>query len=110
LAGEVGCKQVFRINHASEVPYDLAGTVGVTAGASAPEELVNTVIEKLNPENGVEELRFVVEEEYFPPPRELRSLIHAIGFFAKLGLTNGLHGSTSDDRSIDASEVLTTLQ
>ncbi len=110
LAGEVGCKQVFRVNHASEIPYGLAGTVGVTAGASAPEELVNTVIEKLNPKSGVEELRFVVEEEYFPPPRELRPLIHAIGFFAKLGLIDGFQGSTSDDRSIEASEVLTTLQ
>ena len=40
LAIEAGCPQVFRINGAEELPDTLHGTVGVTAGASAPEELV----------------------------------------------------------------------
>ena len=31
----------YRVNDADELPDDLAGTVGVTAGASAPEELVD---------------------------------------------------------------------
>ncbi len=109
LALEVGCSEVHRINHASEIPEGLSGTIGVTAGASAPEELVNAVLETLSPTDGVEEYRFVTEEEYFPPPRELRALIQAIGFFAKLGLT-GLQGKAAiDDRSIEASDVLTSL-
>ena len=108
LAVEVGCQEVYRINHASEIPMGLSGTVGVTAGASAPEELVNAVLSALNPNEGVEEFRFVLEEEYFPPPRELRSLIHAIGFFSKLGFSNPEAETTIDDRSIDASDVLTS--
>ncbi len=110
LATEVGCDEVHRINHASEIPQGLSGTVGVTAGASAPEELVNAVLETLDPVHGVEELRFMLEEEYFPPPRELRSLIQAVGFFSKLGLTSFEQKSATDDRSIEASEVLTSLQ
>jgi len=39
LAHESGCARVYRINAAGELPDDLTGTVGVTAGASAPEEL-----------------------------------------------------------------------
>lgn len=109
LATEVGCTEVYRINHASEVPKGLTGIVGVTAGASAPEELVNAVLQTLNPDHGVEELRFVLEEEYFPPPRELRSLIQAIGFFSKLGFTSPDRELSNDDRSIEASEVLTSL-
>ena len=44
--------------------------VGVTAGASAPEELVEAVIDRLAPRNGVEEIVITEEDEYFPPPRE----------------------------------------
>ena len=57
LAEASGCTQVFRVNSADELPANLEGTVGVTAGASAPEELVEAVIEKLSPRLGVEELR-----------------------------------------------------
>ena len=41
-----GC---YRVNGADELPDDLHGTVGVTAGASAPEELVDAVIARLAP-------------------------------------------------------------
>ncbi|HJM28759.1 MAG: 4-hydroxy-3-methylbut-2-enyl diphosphate reductase [Acidimicrobiales bacterium] len=109
LAREVGCGKVLRVNHANEVPKTLIGVVGVTAGASAPEELVQEVISELAPVNGVEELNFVTEEEYFPPPRELRPLINAIGFFANLGFANSGVKSENEDRAIGASEVLTTL-
>src|SRR5690554_5227099 len=36
LAVEQGCPRVYRINDAAELPDDLTGTVGGTAGASAP--------------------------------------------------------------------------
>ncbi len=49
--------------------------VGVTAGASAPEDLVEQVIEHLAPTEGVELVNVTDEDEYFPPPRELRELL-----------------------------------
>ncbi|MGH9205993.1 MAG: 4-hydroxy-3-methylbut-2-enyl diphosphate reductase, partial [Acidimicrobiales bacterium] len=49
-----GCRRVIRVNSSDELPQDLRGTVGVTAGASAPEELVRSVVERLEPELGVE--------------------------------------------------------
>ena len=58
-----------------EVPDDLFGVVGVTAGASAPEDLVAAIVDRLAPRDGVEEVRITSEDEYFPPPRELRELM-----------------------------------
>jgi 4-hydroxy-3-methylbut-2-enyl diphosphate reductase len=110
LATEVGCPRVVRVNHADEVPHDLSGTVGVTAGASAPEELVEAVLGRLAPRHGVEELRTTTEEEYFPPPRELRDLVHAIGDFASLGLVDPSLRADPDDRVVAASSVLAALR
>lgn len=111
LAVESGCERVFRINAAEELPDDLSGQVGVTAGASAPEELVQAVIERLAPTNGVEEITITNEDEYFPPPRELRDLLDCIDLTA----TVTLGGSTSGrlhhaDREIAASDVLAALR
>src|SRR5918994_2563687 len=86
LARESGCERVYRVNRADEVPTDLAGTVGVTAGASAPEELVDAVIARLAPVEGVEEVRVTEEDEYFPPPRELRDLLAGVHVLATFGL------------------------
>jgi len=110
LAREAGCERVFRINTESELPSDLHGTVGVTAGASAPEELVDAVISRLAPTNGVEEVRFTEEDEYFPPPRNLRDLQTAI----ETAITAMSGGSLSqrpqvDDRALAASAVLASL-
>ena len=110
LAVESGCQRVFRINAATELPDDLDGQVGVTAGASAPEELVAEVIERLAPSGGVEEISMTTEDEYFPPPRELRSLLSAVD----LAATVTLGGSMSNrpelvDREIAASDVLAAL-
>jgi 4-hydroxy-3-methylbut-2-enyl diphosphate reductase len=110
LARESGCPRVFRINGADELPDDLTGTVGVTAGASAPEELVEAVIERLDPRDGVEEVRITDEDEYFPPPRELRDLLAGVDVAA----TFALGGSVPDrplaqDRHLAASDVLAML-
>src|SRR5205085_7734557 len=43
VARSEGCARVYRVNGADEVPDDLSGVVGVTAGASALEELVRAV-------------------------------------------------------------------
>ena len=79
-----------RVNDASELPDDLSGTVGVTAGASAPESLVEAVVDRLAPRHGVESAAVTVEEEYFPPPPELRDLLR--GLETALGLLNGAPG------------------
>jgi 4-hydroxy-3-methylbut-2-enyl diphosphate reductase len=101
---------VYRINVADQVPDDLDGTVGVTAGASAPEELVESVLARLAPRNGVEVVRITEEDEYFPPPRNIRELQGAI----EMASTSLLGGSLLarpglDDRNLPASEVLAAL-
>ncbi len=88
VAVAFGCPRVVRVNDASELPDDLVGTVGVTAGASAPEALVDAVVERLNPVHGVQRSPVTVEEEYFPPPPELRELLR--GLEAALCLVNGV--------------------
>ena len=111
LATDLGCNQVLRVNSEQEIPMNLSGTVGVTAGASAPEELVALVLEKLNPKNGVTEIRITTEDEYFPPPRNIRALQQAVERSAK-AMVGGAEsvGLFLDDRSITASSVLEQLQ
>ncbi len=111
LARESGCSRVWRVNGADELPDDLEGTVGVTAGASAPEQLVEAVIDRLAPRHGVEQVRITDEDEYFPPPRELRDLLAGVDVVA----TFALGGSVPDrpavnDRQLAASDVLAMLR
>jgi 4-hydroxy-3-methylbut-2-enyl diphosphate reductase len=111
LAGEAGCPRVYRVNHAEELPDDLHGVVGVTAGASAPEELVDAVIARLAPRDGVEEVRVTDEDEYFPPPRNIRELQSAIEVAATVmvGGSRTDHAAV-DDRAVAASDVLAALR
>jgi 4-hydroxy-3-methylbut-2-enyl diphosphate reductase len=121
VAVAFGCRRVVRVNDASELPDDLSGTVGVTAGASAPEALVDAVVARLAPVHGVRRAPVTVEEEYFPPPPELRELLR--GLESALALLNGVPerqsgpgpegGAVSrvlaDDRGVAASDVLAGL-
>jgi 4-hydroxy-3-methylbut-2-enyl diphosphate reductase len=107
-----GCPRVLRINEADELPDDLTGTVGVTAGASAPEALVQAVIERLAPAEGVTEVTVTTEDEYFPPPPELRELLRAVG--STLGFLAGRPASVrtdpaAEDRATSAADVLDLL-
>ncbi len=111
VATAFGCPRVVLVNDASELPDDLSGTVGVTAGASAPEVLVQAVVARLAPVHGVESSAVTLEGEYFPPPPELRDLLR--GLEAALGLLNGAPGAEGtadrvlgDDRAIAAADVL----
>ena len=110
LAREAGCPRVYRVNDADELPDDLAGTVGVTAGASAPEELVEAIIARMAPAQGVLHERVTDEDEYFPPPRNIRDLQAAIGV-AAAAMSGGpvSHSTVFDDRGLAASDVLATL-
>jgi len=110
LALESGCSRVLRINSASELPTDLAGIVGVTAGASAPEELVAGVLAALSPIHGVEEVFVTDEDEYFPPPRNIRDLQSAIDMaITAMAGASILATPGMDDRALAASVVLEAL-
>jgi 4-hydroxy-3-methylbut-2-enyl diphosphate reductase len=110
LALEGGCPRVLRVNTADELPNDLVGTVGVTAGASAPEELVRAVIDRLAPRSGVEEIFVTEEDEYFPPPRNIRALQSAIEVAATTLVGGSMVSTpTMEDRSVAASTVLEAL-
>ena len=110
LAIDAGCQHVVRVNTAEELTDDLQGVVGVTAGASAPEQLVREVLERLAPTNGIELVRVTEEDEYFPPPRNIRELQAAIESAATVLLGGGVLTSPKmDDRSLSASAVLASL-
>lgn len=110
-AWRYGARKVYRINHPSELPGDISGIVGITAGASAPEDLVQAVVNRLNPESGVQEINVTDEDEYFPPPPELRDLLRAISaavtvaFAAPFGSDSPLDA----DRLTSASNTLNEL-
>jgi 4-hydroxy-3-methylbut-2-en-1-yl diphosphate reductase len=111
LAVQAGASRVYRVNQAAELPNDLSGIVGVTAGASAPEELVEAVIARLAPRDGVEVLNVTDEDEYFPPPRNIRELQAAIGAAAATMLGGDAAASaTFDDHRLAASDVLAALR
>ena len=110
LAAEAGCRRVLRINDADDIPADLAGTIGVTAGASAPEDLVRGVIDRLAPAQGVREVAVIEEDEYFPPPRNLRDLLRAVELAAIVTLGSGTENREPlNDRLINASDLLDRL-
>ena len=91
--GDRGGIPVLRVDGPDELDRTALGDaeiVGVTAGA-APEDVVQAVIAALAPSEGVELVHVTEEDEYFPPPRELRELI------------------PTDDRTISAAEVLAGL-
>jgi len=111
-ASYAGCPRALRVDRASELPADLSGTVGVIAGASAPESLVEEVLAALDPAQGVEEVAAVDEEEYFPLPRELRELLrNATSLLAAAAFAPGGHAPPAalDGRDVEAAEVLAAL-
>jgi len=116
LAREAGCATVVRVNAATELPRStdgsvaLHGVVGVTAGASAPEELVEEVLDALAPGprrgGGARHRRGRV----LPAARNLRDLLVAIEAAGSFGL-GADPGSrpAPNDRAVPASAVLADL-
>ncbi len=110
LASEAGCPRVHLVDTAADLPRDLGGTVGVTAGASAPEELIAEVIALLAPAHGVEEIHVTDEDEYFPPPRNIRDLQSAIeSAVTVLAGASLVSAPSAHDRHVAASVVLESL-
>jgi 4-hydroxy-3-methylbut-2-en-1-yl diphosphate reductase len=114
-ARAAGCRRVLRVDGPDELPDDLTGTVGVIAGASAPEEVVQALVAHLAPRLGVEEVEAVDEDEYFPLPRELRETVRrlsaaaAVVGFAPGGDPSAGGDPLPDDRELSASMALAGL-
>jgi 4-hydroxy-3-methylbut-2-enyl diphosphate reductase len=109
-----GCSRALRVNGPDELPDDLAGTVGLIAGASAPESLVEAVLVRLAPSGGVQEIRAVDEDQYFGPPPELRNLLRTVATFAAVaGLAPAgdpaAGAGALDDRLVGAADALAAL-
>jgi 4-hydroxy-3-methylbut-2-en-1-yl diphosphate reductase len=110
--------RVLRIDGPEELDPAVLGDariVGVTAGASAPEDLVDAVIARLAPREGIEMVHVTDEDEYFPPPRELRDIVPALDVLVALvsgddpAAARSRRGPFSDDRDADASHTLAAL-
>lgn len=70
-----------------------AQVVGLTAGASAPDHLIDEVIARVAPRTGVELLQVTTEGEYFPLPPQLRSFLSALQALVEAGFTAKLRGA-----------------
>ena len=95
VSREHGCA-AYRIDDAAAIKEQWladATTVGVTAGASAPDHLVQEVIDRVAPTEGVRLLRVTEEDEYFPLPPQLRHLLRALEALVRAGVG----GSTADE-------------
>jgi 4-hydroxy-3-methylbut-2-enyl diphosphate reductase len=89
-----------------------AEIVGVTAGASAPDQRVQRVIEAVNPSEGTELVRVTEEDEYFPLPPQLRKFMQTLQSLVEGGFacrTPGLEGPVELDRHTSATEALSIL-
>ena len=122
VAKESGCERVYRIDSAEQIAginlHD-DDVVGVTAGASAPDDVVQSVIDACASFEPVENVRVIDEDEYFPLPSQLRNLVMDMNFavdsmFSKLRESKGISNSASvdlkrvfqNDKEVSASEVL----
>jgi 4-hydroxy-3-methylbut-2-enyl diphosphate reductase len=77
VAERAGCRKAVLVQRAGDIAWDALegiGTLGVTAGASAPELLVNEIIEAFRARYDVtvESVATTVERVAFNVPRELR--------------------------------------
>jgi 4-hydroxy-3-methylbut-2-en-1-yl diphosphate reductase len=78
VAKDAGARAAYLVDDASEISpawlTDDVRTVGLTSGASVPEELVDEVLKTLAGRGfaQVEEVEAVEEQVFFAPPRELR--------------------------------------
>jgi 4-hydroxy-3-methylbut-2-en-1-yl diphosphate reductase len=77
VAERAGCKTARLVNRAQDIDWTLFGDIrslGVTAGASAPEVLVEEIIDAFAEryEVSVETVTTTSEDVFFPLPRELR--------------------------------------
>ncbi len=95
-------------------PNWLAGhdVIGVTAGASAPDQRVQSVVRRLRTDGQVETVRITQEDEYFPLPPALRKLIHTLQALVEGAYAcsrPGQPGPIDEDHEWGATEALELL-
>jgi 4-hydroxy-3-methylbut-2-enyl diphosphate reductase len=101
-----------RIDSATDIKDEWltdATTVGLTAGASAPDHLVQEVIDRIAPTVGFELWRTTEEQEYFPLPPQLRAFVTTLQLLVEAGVTASKTGGGSwieNDREWTATEAL----
>ncbi len=86
--------------------------VGVTAGASAPDQRVQSVIDAVAPSEGVVVERVTQEDEYFPLPPQLRRFMQTLQALVEGGVacrTPGVHGPIELDRELSATDALSII-
>jgi 4-hydroxy-3-methylbut-2-enyl diphosphate reductase len=91
---------------------DGISVVGVTAGASAPDQSVQSVIDAVAPSDGVHRMRVTEEDEYFPLPPRLRSFMQTLQALVEGGYacrTPGEPGPIEKDREFTATGSLSVL-
>ena len=87
--------------------------VGVSAGASAPDQRVQAVIDAIAPTEGVERLSVTDEDEYFPLPPRLRSFVATLQALVEGGFASrdlGVSGPMDEDRDWGATEALELIE
>jgi len=105
----------YRVDSAAEIDrgwLDGAGTVGVTAGASASEQAVQRVIDSIAPTDGIEKVPVTSEDEYFPLPPNLRRFMSTLQPLVEGGFAcrnPGAPGPIENDRDFTATEALAIL-
>ena len=104
--------EAHRIDSAADIEDEwLSGkrTVGLTAGASAPDHLVQDVIDRVDPTHGFDLWSAIDEEEYFPLPPQLRAFVTTLQQLVEAGVTARRPGGESwleRDREWTATEAL----
>ncbi len=86
--------------------------VGVTAGASAPDQRVREVIDAVAPRDGVTVLSLTDEDEYFPLPPSLRSFMKTLQAVVEAGFAvkrQNLPGPIEQDPQYSATGALDLL-
>lgn len=106
-------KESYRVNTTNEIDELMLDgkNVAVTAGASAPDHIVQEIIKRLKPRH-TKYFENTNETEYFPLPKELRSNITTISnFLIQIFPTNNVEPirSINKDKKWTATEALSSL-
>ncbi len=105
----------YRVDSAADIDAEWlegADVIGVTAGASAPDQRVQKVIERVDPTGGIDVIRVTSEDEYFPLPPKLRRFMAALQPLVEGGFACRVPGETGqieNDRNFTATEALAIL-
>ena len=86
--------------------------VGVTAGASAPDQRVREVIDAVAPTQGIEVMSLTDEDEYFPLPPSLRKFVKTLQAAVEAAFAvrqPGLPGPIEEDPDYSATGALDLL-